>query len=426
MNSTQSYGQTRQLIEETPLENASRTAAGFQDVEAKLPKLWDQSDMDLVDKLTSLLGNKNPFSRRVQPDVHTVWLLDNAAYRPVDSSSADPQPWQAEFIACYFNKNRKDISKKIAAIADAIGIDGKIGVDQVVTARIAERIGPFVNAIAPAHRVAVKIPNPGGPHLVRELGPSNAQGISTQDVITATHTDVPDGTVVETKTVEPFQPPVLGKTRFIAPTGWSIISDIDDTIKWTQTTQPEGILRTTFAEEPKPIEDMPALYTTIQDMFANPAWFYLSASPYNLYPFLGSFLEDNYPGGVLILRDDSWQELSGLLKSLTQGVKQYKTSRMDRIHAWFPTRKFICFGDSTQSDPEAYGEIYRKYGPEWVKGIFIRKVTYVEHMEEKNKPERFEKAFEGIPRDVWQLFEQPAECETKLKELADGAALEKA
>ena len=28
-------------------------------------------------------------------------------------------------------------------------------------------------------------------------------------------------------------------------------------------------------------------------------------------------------------------------------------------------------------------------------------------MTEKNKPERFEKAFEGVPRDIWQLFTDP-------------------
>lgn len=38
--------------------------------------------------------------------------------------------------------------------------------------------------------------------------------------------------------------------------------------------------------------------------------------------------------------------------------------------------------------------------------IFIRKVSGVNpKLEEKlNAPERFEKAFEGIPRDVWKVF----------------------
>jgi phosphatidate phosphatase APP1 len=57
--------------------------------------------------------------------------------------------------------------------------------------------------------------------------------------------------------------------------------------------------------------------------------------------------------------------LGGILKSLTQGTQAYKTDRMNKIHDWLPTRKFICVGDSTQSDPEAYAEMYEKY-PDWI------------------------------------------------------------
>ena len=68
-------------------------------------------------------------------------------------------------------------------------------------------------------------------------------------------------------------------------------------------------------------------------------------------------------------------------------------------------------GDSTQADPEAYGNMYRKFGPGWVKKIFIRKVTDVNEMEGtgKNEAKRFEKAFKDVPKDVWTLFEQPEE-----------------
>jgi phosphatidate phosphatase APP1 len=57
--------------------------------------------------------------------------------------------------------------------------------------------------------------------------------------------------------------------------------------------------------------------------------------------------------------------LGGVLKSLTQGTQAYKTDRMKKIHGWLPTRQFICVGDSTQSDPEAYAEMYKKF-PGWI------------------------------------------------------------
>lgn len=87
-------------------------------------------------------------------------------------------------------------------------------------------------------------------------------------------------------------------------------------------------------------------------------WFYLSASPYNLYPFLREFRENfKFPGGTMILRDSSWRTVSGLLTALTMGTEEYKADRMKKINSWLPKRKMIVFGDSTQSDPEAYGEM---------------------------------------------------------------------
>ena len=70
----------------------------------------------------------------------------------------------------------------------------------------------------------------------------------------------------------------------------------------------------------------------------------------------------------------------------------------------------LCVGDSTQSDPEVYGDMYRRY-PGWIKVVFIRKVTDVAEMNktEKNAPERFEKAFRDVPRDVWKVFTDPSE-----------------
>lgn len=184
--------------------------------------------------------------------------------------------------------------------------------------------------------------------------------------------------------------------------------DIDDTIKVTMTPSPIGILRSTFVATPEPTENMPPFYIHLNKTLDSPPFFYVSASPYNLYPFLRLFIHTHYPPGPLLLRDASWITPTGLLQTLTQGVQAYKVERFNRIHQWLPQRRVLCIGDSTQSDPEAYAEIYRKY-PGWVKGIFIRKVLGLSGMEEKNNDERFEKAFEGLPRSVWRVFVDPEE-----------------
>lgn len=156
---------------------------------------------------------------------------------------------------------------------------------------------------------------------------------------------------------------------------------------------------------------MPELYARVHKLLGPQApFFYLSASPYNLYPFLRGFREQHYPFGELILRDASWLTVPGLLSDLTLGTEDYKTDRIRKIHGWLPRKKVICLGDSTQTDPEAYGDTFRAF-PGWVRVILIRKVTDIAELglEEKNAPERFEKAFAGVPRDVWHVFEDPAE-----------------
>lgn len=50
--------------------------------------------------------------------------------------------------------------------------------------------------------------------------------------------------------------------------------------------------------------------------------------------------------------------------------------------------------------------------PGWIRLILIRKATDVASVgiDEKNEPERFEKAFKDIPRGAWHVFEDPTEC----------------
>jgi phosphatidate phosphatase APP1 len=188
----------------------------------------------------------------------------------------------------------------------------------------------------------------------------------------------------------------------------------------TMTTAATGILQSTFADIPKTTSGMPEFYKVLDESLGKPAWFYLSASPYNLYPFLHEFVGEHYPSGTMILRDASWMSFAGILQSLTQGVKDYKTDRIAKIHSWLPRRRFICIGDSTQSDPESYAEMYAKY-PDWIKAIYIRKVTDAPNMENKNKAQRFRDAFKDVPDSVWRVFVDPKELADHVKHVAGSA-----
>ncbi|KAF2120186.1 actin filament organization protein-like protein App1-like protein [Lophiotrema nucula] len=394
-------GEARQRYEESEEDRITRTSGNFADFEKTMPSVANRFSFSLKDNLTSYLGSRNPLYSFVDPEKDAVWLFDNTAYQNRLGR------WKAEFVACYFVKNSgKDLGEVVAWISDKIGL----AQDEQAEATIAKRVQPLLDQILPAH--AVKIDLQG---VEVKLGPSGRDGISTDELAIPGH-GYKDGEIVTSKAIEADATPV--NTTFATPKGWAVISDIDDTIKKTLTSSPVGILKTTFAEEPEPIKGMPELYKHIVQKLDNPPFWYLSASPYNLYPFLRQFRETYYPPGTMILRDASWMNLAGFLTNLTQGTQAYKVDRMEKVHEWFPKRKFICIGDSTQSDPEAYGEMYRK-DHKWIGAIFIRKVTGVEGMDEekKNAPKRFEDAFKDVPKDIWYVFQDPSELYQKVDSL---------
>lgn len=353
--------------------------------------------MPTADKFLSYLGSHNPLGRPVTDD-DVVWLLDNTAYKGSRFGG-----WQAEFVAAVFEKEPKcKVVDMVTGIAEKLGLAD----DAEELKTIEERLIPFLWDVRPARQVRVV-------HQGKELtlGPTGRNGIST-DILKVN--DQPSGTAVKSSAAVPQGATGMldMKTYFAAPEGWAVLSDIDDTIKITQTSDPLGILRKTFVDPPTAIPGMPELYRHIASQIPKEApWFYLSASPYNLYPFLREFCHQWFPHGTLILRDSSWRTVAGLLTALTQATEEYKTDRMRKVHSWLPKRKMILIGDSTQSDPEAYGDIYREFKG-WVKLILIRKATDVSAIgiNAKNEPKRFEEAFKDIPREVWHVFEDPEEC----------------
>ncbi|ORY58388.1 uncharacterized protein BCR38DRAFT_353195 [Pseudomassariella vexata] len=361
-----------------------------------------------LNDMLSYLGSRNPMPRQVAKD-DTVWLLDNTAYRNQKTGGG----WEAEFVSAVFAQHPSCVViEAVAAVAKELDLDEK----DPNYSTIKERILPFLQDIKPGTQV--KALENG--HNLMKLGPGGRNGISN-DIKPLKGPDS-DGLVKTYAQVPLGADGVLELNTFYAePEGWGVISaDIDDTIKISMTSDPIGILRSTFVDKPTPCPGMAELYAYMDSLIrkTDPPYFYLSASPYNLYPFLRDFRNQaGYPQGTIILRDSSWSSIPGLLSSLTMGTEGYKVDRMKKIRGWLPKRKMICIGDSTQSDPEAYGEIYRAF-PGWVKLILIRKVTDIAAIgiESKNEPERFEKAFKDVPRGSWHVFEDPAECRNILAE----------
>jgi hypothetical protein len=94
-----------------------------------------------------------------------------------------------------------------------------------------------------------------------------------------------------------------------------------------------------------------------------------------------------------------------------------------KVASWLPKTTWVCCGDSTQSDPEAYAEFYQQLVQLNQGGriarIFIRKVVGVNPKLEAtlNAPERFEKAFARVPKSVWKVFEDGKELMDEVEKL---------
>ena len=398
----------------------------------------------IVNSITSHIPNPipdsiNPFaseepifsshSKAADPATPTdlIWLLDNTAAQ----DPKEPDTWRVPMIAAFFGRNTGKVGQQLVShvvgkLQDAGFIGGDPSTADEERKRVEHRVLPFFREIIEDRSAELrvrKVPprnaanqEDGAAVAQREIGPSDANGVAKDDIIV--NGRFTDGDLTRAGVAGGI-PHVPAYTTMAAPEGWAVISDIDDTIKVTLTDHVAGILKSTFLDEPQPIEGMPELYWHINDALDNPPFWYLSASPYNLYEFLHKFRDTHYPRGTLELRNASWQNTMSFISSLSRGTKDYKVDKMEQaIYKYWPKRKFVCFGDSTQTDPEAYAEMARRH-PEWIGKIFIRRVRNVIEAgdgvipgrgdEERNKPERFEKAFEGLDKSLWFVFDTPAE-----------------
>lgn len=186
----------------------------------------------------------------------------------------------------------------------------------------------------------------------------------------------------------------VGQSQLIPKTGLSVISDIDDTIKISEVLDKKALMRNTFTEEYKTTPNMPEYY---KELAKKGAYFhYVSASPWQIFPSLKPFMDENYPLGSYSLRNFRLK-VSSILKFL-EPSKEYKLKQIRNIIGKYPEHQFILIGDSGEHDPEVYARIYAEF-PNQIKSIKIRAVP-----ESDLSEARFEKTFAGLPKGVWRIL----------------------
>ncbi|MBQ5949787.1 App1 family protein, partial [Massilia sp. ST3] len=157
---------------------------------------------------------------------------------------------------------------------------------------------------------------------------------------------------------------------------FGIISDIDDTVLWTNVTNKLNMalmLARSNAHTRKPFKGVAAFYRALsagasgQD--ENPM-FYVSSSPWHLFGPLVDFLRvQGIPLGPLLLRE---LNMSQMLKLTSHG--SHKLDKIEQILGYYPDMQFVLIGDSGEQDPEIYTEVVRRH-PKAVRMIYIRNVN---------------------------------------------------
>ncbi|KAI9722036.1 MAG: hypothetical protein M1812_001996 [Candelaria pacifica] len=161
------------------------------------------------------------------------------------------------------------------------------------------------------------------------------------------------------------------EVQITEPSGVSLISDIDDTIKHSAIGNgAKEIFRNTFIRDlgDLSIEGVNHWYKKLADMGVK--MHYVSNSPWQLYPLLVSFFAmAGLPQGSFHLK-----QYSGMLQGIFEPVAERKKTTLEKIMRDFPERRFLLVGDSGEADLEVYTDVVLA-NPGRILGVFIRDVT---------------------------------------------------
>ncbi len=246
--------------------------------------------------------------------------------------------------------------------------------EQLESETFQERIGGFLTA--PGKRRRIVLETAGKSYRLRRRTRRNGAfyGRITLPPDTIPSPAKPQCKVPESLKLEirgPEQALATGEIFITPPTGTSIISDIDDTIKYTDATHRKEMLANTFLRPFTVIEGMSQLYKQWHD--AGCLFHYVSSSPWQLYPALAELCtESDFPSGSMHLRYFRVRE--EMFKRFRPLRRNNKVAIIAAILRTLPERKFILVGDSGEKDPEIYRFLARRF-PSQVTTIAIRNLA---------------------------------------------------
>jgi hypothetical protein len=194
-----------------------------------------------------------------------------------------------------------------------------------------------------------------------------------------------------------FTAPLL----FVEPSGTTIVSDIDDTVKVSEVLDKKRLLARTFLEELEAVPGMAPLYQRLVPSGAH--LHFVSSSPWQLYEPLAALMASaGFPAATIGLKRIRPRNVFDSVEALLLDPLESKPPAIRALLERFPRRTFILVGDSGEKDPEVYGLLAREH-PAQIARILIRDVT-----REPRAAPRYAKAFAGVHAERWELFTDPA------------------
>ena len=354
--------------------------------------------------LGMMLGTK-PAASDVRHD-ESILFFPSYAYRQGDAGS-----WTAVVRGAVFDPRSHSLRK--AAAVRALRYATKRDFTPLERKRFDRRVGGFLVGPKRGKSVVVRFG-------IREyeIGRSASDGSFSETIRLPkslierngdTAANLPRWLSFEAVTSGRRMPKYPGRIQLIGPRGLSVISDIDDTIRDSNVADRSALLTNTFIHPFRPVAGMSKLYRAFAKQGV--AMHYVSGSPWQLYEPIAEFLRtQRFPDGSVHLKPFHFSRHS--VTKLFASPAKTKPKAILPILAAFPERRFVLIGDSGEQDPEIYGEIARRHKRQ-IAGIFIRNVHT-----ENSTAARFRKAFEGIDRNVWQIYDRSEQLKTALKPLA--------
>lgn len=237
-------------------------------------------------------------------------------------------------------------------------------------ALIKERLAPFIARSIPNAALTITIGAEDasqGTNLRAVSLVSDQNGYFNASIDVSYKPSVVQVTAKADETVCGFQ-----EVNLVPMTGTGIISDIDDTVKLTGVVGDKRELMSKLLTGDVSSWEIAPVVKWYKEVLKRPdcTFHYVSNSPWQLYSLIQDYFHTvKLPPGSFHLKHYT----GNIMASLMEPSSSRKKRALSQILEDFPSKKFICIGDSGERDLEAYSDLAKCF-PGRIKAIYIRAV----------------------------------------------------